>query len=52
MIPDKKTLGTFSKVLSCVIYTILRNYLCIDYLGSDIFFQMNEVLVLVSILNM
>ena len=23
------------KVLSCVIYTIISNYVCIDYLGSD-----------------
>ena len=23
------------KVLSCVIYTILSNYVCIDYLGSE-----------------
>ena len=25
------------RVLSCVIYTIIRNYVCIDYFGSDIF---------------
>ena len=25
------------KVLSCVIYTIIKNYVCIDYLGSEIF---------------
>ena len=24
-------------VLSCVIYTIISNYICIDYLGSEIF---------------
>ena len=24
-----------SIVLSCVIYTIISNYVCIDYLGSD-----------------
>ena len=23
------------KVLSCVIYTIIRNYVCIDYLASE-----------------
>ena len=23
------------RVLSCVIYTIIRNYVCIDYLGSE-----------------
>ena len=27
------------KVLSCVIYTIISNYVCIDYLGSKIFFK-------------
>ena len=31
MIPDKKKF----KVLSCVIYTIIKNYVCIDYLGSE-----------------
>ena len=25
----------FFKVLSCVIYTIIRNYVCIDYLGYE-----------------
>ena len=23
------------RVLSCVMYTIIRNYVCIDYLGSE-----------------
>ena len=23
------------RVLSCVIYTIIKNYVCIDYLGSE-----------------
>ena len=27
------------KVLSCVIYTIISNYVCIDYLVSEIFFK-------------
>ena len=25
------------RVLSCVIYKVIRNYVCIDYLGSEIF---------------
>ena len=31
---QKKTKRIF-KLLSCVIYTIIRNYVFIDYLGSD-----------------
>ena len=35
MRPDNKKNKNIFKVLSCVIYTIISNYLCIDYLGSD-----------------
>ena len=31
---QKKT-KKFLKLLSCVIYTIISNYVCIDYLGSE-----------------
>ena len=34
MRPDKKTKEIF-KLLSCVIYTIISNYVCIDYLGFE-----------------
>ena len=34
MKPDKKT-RKISKVLSCVIYEIISNYICIHYLGSE-----------------
>ena len=34
MIPEKNAKRIF-KVLSCVIYTIIRNYLCIDYVGYE-----------------
>ena len=34
MRPDKETKKNF-KVLSCVIYTITSNYVCIVYLGSE-----------------
>ena len=30
-----KNVGTNFRVLSCVIYTIISNYVCIDYLGSE-----------------
>ena len=33
MRPDKKTKKIF-KVLSCVIYKVIGNHICIDYLGS------------------
>ena len=31
----KKNTRKMFKVLSCVIYTSIRKYVCIDYLGSD-----------------
>ena len=31
----RKTPKKVFKVLSCVIYTIIRNYICIDYLASE-----------------
>ena len=34
MRPEKNPKESF-KVLSCVIYTIISNYVCIDYLGSE-----------------
>ena len=34
MRPDKKNKEIF-KVFSCVIYTIISNYVCIDYIGSE-----------------
>ena len=37
MRPDKKPKKSF-KVLSCAIYIIISNYVCIDYLGSEEFF--------------
>ena len=32
---NRKNTKKFFRVLSCVIYTIIRNYDCIDYLGSE-----------------
>ena len=34
MRPDQKTKNNL-KVLSCLIYKIISNYVCIDYLGSE-----------------
>ena len=34
MRPEKNSKKLF-KVLSCVIYTIISNYVCIDYLSSE-----------------
>ena len=34
MIPDKNPKKSF-KVLSCVIYTIIRNYVCISFLDYE-----------------
>ena len=31
----EKNSNKMFRVLSCVIYTIIRNHVCIDYLGSD-----------------
>ena len=31
----RKNAKKIFRVLSCVIYTIIRNYVCIDYLGSE-----------------
>ena len=31
----KKFIRRMFRVLSCVIYTIIRKYVCIDYLGSE-----------------
>ena len=31
----KKIISTLFRVLSCVIYTIINKYVCIDYLGSE-----------------
>ena len=38
MKPERNPKKMF-KVLSCVIYKIIRNYVCIDYLGSDNFLK-------------
>ena len=35
----KKYAEKMFRVLSCVIYIIIRNYVRIDYLGSEIFFK-------------
>ena len=32
---NRKNTKKFFRVLSCVIYTIISNYVCIDYLGSE-----------------
>ena len=47
---EKEIKRKIFRVLSCVIYTIIRNYVCIDYLGSDIF-KVIYVLVLVGVTN-
>ena len=38
------------KLLSCVIYTIIRNYVCIDYLACELK-KMNFLMVLEEVLN-
>ena len=35
VLQDKKNPKNVFKVLSCVIYTIINNYVCIDYLVSE-----------------
>ena len=37
----RKNLKKFFKVLSCIIYTIIRNYVCIGYLASESKKQVN-----------
>ena len=40
------------RVLSCVIYTIIKNYVCIDYLACQFFQKVKYLLDMKGVLNM
>ena len=42
----------YFRVLSCVIYNIINNYICINYLACQYFFKVKHLWVIEGVINM